>query len=89
VQEEEDEIHNLSRDGSPRKVFEATEKMFLHEFMFLVANALDRQIVLSNVKMQKLCIEKVSIGTHEGVRKYDGRKLDKIYQYEDEKRKVR
>lgn len=63
--------------------------MFLHEFLFLVANALDRQIVLTNVKMQKINTEKESIGTHEGVKNYAGRKLDKIYQYDIDKRKVR
>ena len=31
-----------SRENSPQPVEEMKEKMFLHEFLFLVANALDR-----------------------------------------------
>ena len=60
-----------------------------HEFLFLVANALDRHVILSGVKMQKICIDKVDIGSHEGIQNYEGQKLDKIYQYDLEARTVR
>jgi hypothetical protein len=46
--------------------------MFPHEFLYLVANALDRQVMLNNVVMQKRCIDKVDIGMHDGIQNYDG-----------------
>lgn len=72
------------------EVFEANrDRIYPHEFLFLVANALDRHVILSGVKMQKICIDKVDIGSHEGIQNYEGQKLDKIYQYDLEARTVR
>jgi hypothetical protein len=65
------------------------DKMFPHEFMFLLENAQDRQQVLKEVKRQKLSIVKIDIGTHDGIENYDGPKLDKLYDYDPDQRKIR
>lgn len=62
--------------------------MLPHEFMFLLENAMDRQKVLNEVKRQKLSIKKIDIGTHDGIQNYDGQRLDKIYEFDFESRKV-
>ncbi len=58
------------------------DKMFLHEFLYLMQNAQDRFGVLSSVKRQKLSITKIDIGSHDGIANYDGPKLDKLYDFD-------
>lgn len=67
-----------------------SEKLFAHEFLFLVANSLDRRVELRNVGMEKIDITKEELFfTHDGIENYDGQRLDKIYNYNEHKRKVR
>ena len=62
--------------------------MFIHEFLFLVANAIERQSELSKVRMPLPKAEKIPLQNHEGIMKYEGMNLEKIYNYDYENRKV-
>jgi hypothetical protein len=44
--------------------------------------------VLKDVKRQKLSIVKIDIGTHDGIENYDGPKLDKLYEFDLDNRKI-
>lgn len=61
--------------------------MYLHEFLFLMTNSVDRQSVLSKLKTHKVSVSKVDLPTYPGLGKLDGNvnkfyDLDWLYPYQ-------
>lgn len=61
--------------------------MYLHEFLFLMTNSVDRQSVLLKLKTHKVSVSKVDLPTYEGLGKLNGNvnkfyNLDWLYPYQ-------
>lgn len=66
-------------------------RMFPHEFLYLMTNSFDRQNTMKKLKSPQISIKKVQLPTYEGLSKLDGNlnsfyDLDWLYNYEIDKK---
>jgi hypothetical protein len=97
----ENELHEkklMRADKKPNAVWERdpmisdavlNNVMLPHEFLYLMANADERQEILRSVKRLKLSINKIQIDEcQKGLEMFAELNLDKIYQFDEDSRKI-
>ena len=58
------------------------KKMYPHEFLYLLENAMDRLSILQSVKSQQLNTKKIDIGTADGMKNRVGDGLRWRYEFD-------
>lgn len=62
-------------------------KLFPHEFLYLMINSEDRCEMMKSLPYSKISIKKVDLAyNYEELKRHDGRKIDKVYELEDKAR---
>lgn len=66
-------------------------RMFPHEFLYLMTNSFDRQSTMKKLKSPQISIKKIQLPTYDGLSKLDGNlnsfyDLDWLYNYEVDKK---
>jgi hypothetical protein len=65
----------------------SSNKLFPHEFLYLMVNSVDRCELMKSLPQAKFSIKKVDLAyNYEELKKHDGRKIDKVYELEDKTR---